>query len=184
MLVAATAACFGIFVFTVWLVRSFNLDTATQAKYGEKKAKSVGFVDLFKDKYLRMMCLFLIFSTIGAKFINFSFYTSTETMYPDETELKNFLSFFNGAVMIVSFLIQSFINDIIIGKYGLRVSLMVMPFILVIFTVGAIVSGHMFGYTEKNEEYLFFFLFIAMGNFFTLSIKDALESPAFNPHYS
>ena len=179
LLVAATIACFGIFIFTIWIVRSFNLDTATQAKYGEKEAKAVGFVDLFKDKYLRMMCFFLIFSTIAASFIEYSFYSSVGTMYPAEIELKNFVSFFNGTVMIVSFIIQSFINDIIIGKYGLRVSLMVMPFILALFTVGAIISGHMFGYEEKNDEYLFFFLFVAMGNLFTLSIKDALESPAF-----
>lgn len=179
LIVAAIIACFGILVFEIWLVRSFNLDSATKAKHGEKKVKNVGFADLFKDKYLRMMCLFLIFSTIGAKFINLSFYTATETMYSDQSDLKTFLSGFNGTVMIVSFLIQSFVNDLIIGKYGLRVSLMVMPFILALFTIGAIISGHMFGFTEKNDEYLFFFLFVAMGNLFTLSIKDALESPAF-----
>ena len=179
LIVAAIIACFGILFFQIWLVKSFNLDSATKAKHGEKEVKNVGFVDLFRDKYLRMLCLFLVFSTIAANFIEYSFYSATETMYPVENELKNFLSFFNGLVMVASFLIQSFLNDLIMGKFGLRVSLMVMPFILALFTIGAIVSGHIFGYTEKNDEYLFFFLFVACGNFFTLSIKDALESPAF-----
>lgn len=179
LLIAATIACFGIFFFTIWLVKAFNLNSATQAKHGDTKVKAVGFVDLFRDKYLRMMCLFLAFSVGAGKFIEYSFFAATETMYPVEDELKNFLSFFSGTVMLLSFFIQSFINDIIIGRFGLRVSLMVMPFILVLFTIGAIISGHMFGYTEKNDNYLFFFLFVAMGNLFTLSIKDALESPAF-----
>ncbi len=179
LIVAAIVACFGILVFTIWLVQSYNFDSATKAKFGEKKVKSVGFIDLFRDKYLRMMCFFLIFSTIAASFIEFSFYKSTGIMYPVEEELKNFLSFFNGFVMIISFVIQSFFNDIIMGRYGLKVSLMVMPFILAVFTIGAIISGLIYGYTEKNNEYLFFYLFVAMGNCFTLSIKDALESPAF-----
>ena len=179
LLIAATIACFGIFIFTIWVVKSFNLDTATQAKYGEKQAKAVKFTDLVRDKYLRMMCFFLTFSVIAGTFIEYSFFAATETMYPAEDELKNFLSFFSGTVMLLSFFIQSFINDIIIGRFGLRVSLMVMPFILVLFTVGAIISGHLFGYIEKNDNYILFFLFVAIGNLFTLSIKDALESPAF-----
>ncbi|MDA1119769.1 MAG: HEAT repeat domain-containing protein [Bacteroidetes bacterium] len=65
------------------------------------------------------------------------------------------------------------------GRYGLRVSLMVMPFILILFAIGAIISGHGFGYSEKNEDFILFFLFAASGNLLTLALKDALESPAF-----
>ncbi|MEQ9426000.1 MAG: HEAT repeat domain-containing protein [Cyclobacteriaceae bacterium] len=179
LLIVATIGCFGVFFFTIWLVRAFNLDSATQKKQGDKEVRKVSFFDLFKDKYLRMMCVFLAFSMGAGRFIEFSFLTSVEVMYPDEDDLKTFLSFFSGIVMIFSFIFQSFINDIIIGKYGLRISLMVMPFVLVLFTMGAIVSGHIFGYLEKNDDYLYFFLFVTMGNLFTLSLKDALESPAF-----
>ncbi|MDP4679291.1 MAG: HEAT repeat domain-containing protein, partial [Cyclobacteriaceae bacterium] len=100
-------------------------------------------------------------------------------MFPEELELRNFLSFFNGTIMVVSFGIQSFLNDYIIGKFGLKVSLWVMPFVLALFTIGAIISGHVFVYDIKTEEFLLFFLFSAMGRLFTASLKDALENPAF-----
>lgn len=178
LLFAAAAAAFGILVFTIWTIKEYNLDSSTKIRKTDK-VKSIGFIDLIKNRYLGMLSLFLIFSMGSAVFTNYVFYTATETMYTDETELRDFLSFFNGAIMVVSFLIQSFINDIVIGRYGLKVSLMVMPFILAIFVLGAIISGHLFVYDIKTEEYLFFFIFTGMGKLFTASLKDALENPAF-----
>ncbi|MFY0654749.1 MAG: HEAT repeat domain-containing protein [Cyclobacteriaceae bacterium] len=180
LLFISAGASFGILVFTVWIVKDFNVDSASKIRKTDK-VKPVKFIDLFRNKYLRMLSLFLIFSMGSAVFANYVFLSATETMYPDEEELRNFLSFFGGTIMVVSFLIQSFINDIIIGRYGLKVSLMVMPFILAIFTLGAIGTGHAFGYEVKDEEgyYVFFFVFTALGRLFTASLKDALENPAF-----
>ena len=180
LLVIAAGAAFGILFFTIWIVKDFNIDKSSRIRKTDK-VKPVKFIDLFKNKYLRLLSLFLIFSMGSAVFTDYVFLKATETMYPDEAELRNFLSFFNGTIMVVSFLIQSFINDIVIGKYGLKVALMVMPFILAIFTLGAIVSGHIFVYDVKTEDgaYLFFFIFTGMGKLFTASLKDALENPAF-----
>lgn len=178
LLFISAGAAFGILVFTIWIIKDFNIDSATKIRKKDK-VKPVKFIDLIKNRYLRLLSLFLIFSMGSAVFTDYVFLSATETMYPVEDELRNFLSFFNGTIMVVSFLIQSFINDIVIGKYGLKVSLMVMPFVLAIFTLGAIISGHIFVYDIKTEEYLFFFIFTGMGKLFTASLKDALENPAF-----
>jgi AAA family ATP:ADP antiporter len=178
LLFVSSLASFGVLTFTIWIVKDFNVNKVTKVKEGEKKVV-VRFSDLIKDPYLRLLSLFLIFSMGASVFVDYSFYSASDVMYPEENELKDFLSFFNGTVMIMSFLIQSFVNDLIIGKFGLKVALMTMPLILILFTVGGIVSGHIFGYEEKTELYLFFFLFTATAKAFTASLKDALESPAF-----
>lgn len=180
LLFIATGASFGILFFTIWIIKDFNIDSASRIRKADK-VKPVKFIDLFRNRYLRMLSLFLVFSMGSAVFANYVFLSATETMYPEEEELRNFLSFFGGAIMVVSFLIQSFVNDIIIGRYGLKVSLMVMPFVLAIFTLGAIGTGHAFGYEFKDEDgfYVFFFVFTALGRLFTASLKDALENPAF-----
>ncbi|MDA0194338.1 MAG: hypothetical protein O2887_04625 [Bacteroidetes bacterium] len=77
LLIAATISCFGVFFFTIWIVRVFNLDAATKVKHGEEKANTVNFLTLFKDKYLRMMCLFLAFSMAAGTFVEYTFYTAT-----------------------------------------------------------------------------------------------------------
>ncbi|MEO9967865.1 MAG: HEAT repeat domain-containing protein [Reichenbachiella sp.] len=179
LLLLSTIAAFGILIFAVLIVKDFNLDSATKIRPSDAKVRKITYLDLFKDKYLRMLCVFMIFSMASAVFANFVYLSATEIMYPDEKELRTFLSFTNGTVMVLSFIIQSFINDIIIGKYGLKVSLMVMPLILALFTLGAIFSGHLFVYDIKTEDFLFFFIFLVVGKVFTSSLKDALENPAF-----
>ncbi len=194
LLFVSSVASLGVFVFTILLTTNFNLDKATKTLSSEPKKKEdkVSYLDLFKNKYLRLLSVFLIFSMGASVFANFTFISSLEvwfklddkTLLPaemdvQEQQLSDFLSFFNAAIIILSFFIQSFINDFIIGKFGLKIALMTMPFILVIFTLGAIVSGHLFTYDIRTEEYILFFLFTASAKLFTDSLKDALENPAF-----
>ncbi len=182
LLLMAAISVLGMFVFAVIVVRNYNLDKVTQVEKGEEKQK-VSFAGIFVNPYLRMMAFFILFSMAASVFMNYTFYTATETYYPEEADLRDFLSFFNGAIMLVSFFIQSLINDWIISNWGLRIALMMMPLILILFTLGSIISGNIFGYSEatigSRAEFLYFFLFTALGKLFTASLKDALENPAF-----
>lgn len=178
LLFVSSIAALGVFIFTLYLTLNFNLNKATNTLKGEEVQK-VNFFSLMKDKYLRLLSVFLIFSMGAAVFVDYTFLSATETMYPDEEGLSTFLSFFSGFVIVLSFIIQSFINDIIIGRFGLKVALMTMPLILILFTVGAIVTGHIFGYEEKTDEFILFFVLTGTGKLFTAALKDALESPAF-----
>ena len=178
LLVISSIASLGMFIFTMLLTVNYNLDQATQLAK-TREVQKVNFFSLIKNRYLRLLCMFLIFSMGASVFVDYTFLSATETMYPDENELSTFLSFFSGAVIVVSFLIQSFINDIIIGRFGLKIALMTMPLILALFTIGAILSGHIFEYQIKTDEYLLFFVLTAVGKLFTASLKDALEGPAF-----
>ncbi|MEQ8416617.1 MAG: HEAT repeat domain-containing protein [Imperialibacter sp.] len=177
LLFISIAGAFGIFIFTLLIVKNYNLDGAT--KKVSRERPNTSYSDLFKSKYLGLLSMFLIFSASANVFVEYSFYESVNVMYPNETELSNFLSFYDGSIIVISFIIQSFLNDLIIGKFGLKVSLMVMPIVLAGLTIGAIVSGHIFGFEVKNEEYILFFLFTGLARLLTASLKDALENPAF-----
>lgn len=194
LLFVSSISALGVFVFTILLTVNYNLDKATKRapSVDSKKDSKVSYLDLFRNKYLRLLSIFLVFSMGASVFANFTFISSLETWFKlndpsltevemelQERQLSDFLSFFNAAIIILSFVIQSFINDFIIGKFGLKIALMTMPFILIIFTLGAIVSGHIFTYDIRTEEYILFFLFTASAKLFTDSLKDALENPAF-----
>lgn len=178
LLFVSAIASLGVFIFTLLLATSYNLDKVTKTLRGEEVQK-VNFLTLAKDKYLRLLSIFLVFSMGAAVFVDYTFLSATETMYPEEQDLANFLSFFSGTVIVLSFVIQSFINDFVIGKFGLKVALMTMPLILILFTLGAIIVGHMFGYETKTNEFIMFFVLTAVGKLFTAALKDALENPAF-----
>jgi len=176
ILVSAICITSALF-FLIWIVKDYDLEKFTEGRLQEMGDTS--YKQLSKNKYLRYLSLFLILSTAATVFMDFTFLTTVDTFYPEEGEMKTYLAFFKGVVMITSFIIQTFINDIIIGKYGLKVSLLVMPAILGLFVIGAIVGGFIYGYQVKNDELIYFFMFISMGRLFSAAFKDALESPAF-----
>lgn len=179
LLAMASFACFGMFIVTIFIIRNYNLDKSMRLGEGVQ-SQSVSYKDIFTNPYMRMMSLFIVFSMGASVFMQYTFISSTTTMYEaNEEELRVFLSFFNGTIMILSFFIQSFVNDKIINDYGLRVALMIMPLVLILFIGAAIIAGHIYGYEEKTENYIYFFLFTSVGKLFTASLKDALENPAF-----
>ncbi|MFY0690261.1 MAG: HEAT repeat domain-containing protein [Cyclobacteriaceae bacterium] len=185
LLFVSGVACFAILVFIILISISWNIDKSTRVGK-EEEVEKVTYGTIFKDKYTRLLSIFLIFTVGASVFIEFTFLSATETYHTNpetgaikEQDLNDFLSFFSGIVVIMSFLIQSFLNDLIIGKFGLRIALMVYPAILILFMIGAIISGHIYGYEEANKEFLFFFMFAVSGKAFTASLRDALEQPAF-----
>ena len=183
LLAISCVAAFGVMVFTILIIKDYNLDIASRIRETDD-VKEVHYSDLFKNKYMRMLSVFIIFSMGSFVFAEYMFIASTEIMYKgpgveDDTELRDFISFTSGAIMLLSFVIQSFVNDIIIERFGVRVALMVMPLVLALFIIGAIITGHVFTYEVKVDEYLYFYIFIVVGRVFTASLRDALESPAY-----
>ena len=180
---------FFVALITIRIVNSYNLDktrmesAALKARTSEgqknKHLSSVSYLDLFRNKYFLTLSAFLLFSVCASKFNEHTYRTAMFTWYEgDQIQLNRAYSTIDGIIIVVSFLIQTFINDFIIGRYGLRISLMVMPFLLGLFTVGSIVSGHVFGY-EAGNSFFIFFSFAMMGRILATSLRDALENPAF-----
>jgi AAA family ATP:ADP antiporter len=187
LLFVAGFAAAGILYFTVYISIYWNINKVTEKVKGEKLQK-ISYPWIFKNRFTRLLSLFLIFSAGAAVFVDYTFYSTVEIYFTDpitsevkQQDLNDFLSFFGGTIIIMSFVIQSFINDIIIGRFGLKIALMTMPVILILFTVGSIVTGHVFGYEVMTEggEFLLFFMFAVSAKAFTFSLRDALESPAF-----
>ncbi len=186
LITLSAIAAVGMMIFVVLIIRNYNLDKSTyinnkftKVKSSESK-QSVSYLQIFTNPYMRLMSLFIVFSMGASVFVEFTFISSTTIMMEEnEGALRNFLGYFNGTIMIFSFIIQSFVNDRIINDYGLRVALMVMPLVLILFIVAAVISGHIYGYEIKTENYIYFFLFTSVGKLLTASLKDALENPAF-----
>ncbi|MGB5929177.1 MAG: hypothetical protein WBH03_13445 [Cyclobacteriaceae bacterium] len=138
---------------------------------------------LVRNRYIGYLSLFLIFSMVASYFVDFSFLTVTQRQYPSETDLASFLAVFNGAIMILSFLIQTFVNDRIIGTYGIKISLLILPFILAVFTLASIFSGNFYSTFASNPGFIWFFLSVALSKLFTSSLRDALENPTFKLYF-
>lgn len=170
----------GVFLIVITLNFNLSIGESTE-KTQNTKTERTTFKVLFKDNYIVLLSMFLLFSMVTFTFIQYSFQTVASLQYPNENELRNFLATFHLGYLILSFIMQTFVNDKIIGVYGLKVALFILPIIIGFFTLCAIVAGTIFGYSpiDAPTTFIWFFLFIAITRLFNYSIRDALENPTF-----
>lgn len=112
-------------------------------------------------------------------FVDYSFMNVAEQQYPNEKQLASFLGVFEGSIMILSLIIQTFVNERLLSMYGMKVALLILPVILMVFTGLALVSGYYFGFEVTEPSFIWFFLFIALSKLFGTTLREATENPVF-----
>lgn len=155
----------------------------------ESEIKKLSLPQFLGNRYIMLLSLFIIVSIVALRFVDYSFFnatTGTGQFTSRGQDLPTFLSLFEATVVIVSFLFTTFVTDRINQDYGLRVSLIINPILLIIFTVSALGLGWFFGYdisTGEKSTIAFFFIAVAMSKLFINSLRDALDSPTFKFYY-
>ncbi len=136
-----------------------------------------------KNPYIVMMALFVFISMLVQFFVEFSFMKTVNNQYPGEHELTNFFGFFMGTLLIFSFVFKSFLYGKLIQMYGLKVNLLILPIVLVFFTVIAAIMGTLDSYEGAPNTFVLFFMFIISSKLFAQSLRVSIEVPAFKTFY-
>ncbi len=134
---------------------------------------------MFSDKYIMVMSVVLMVSMSAFILNQFSFQQMVKEQYADQRALTDFMAFFTAAVYGLSLIMQTFVNQRIIGNYGLRTSLFILPIVLAVFSVGSIITGSIFGFHKEGSPagFIYFFLFMAMSRLFNWTLRESLEVP-------
>lgn len=149
----------------------------------EEEHEKIGNFQFLKNRYLVLMSLFIILSLAALRFVDYSFYNATVNQF-DSNDIPYFLSLFEALIVIFSFLFTTFATDRILQDYGLRVTLLITPVMLLIFTGGALALGFFFGFDKTSGGSLvFFFIMVAMSKLLANSLHEAVDSPAFKFYY-
>ncbi len=151
----------------------------------ESEIKKLSIVEYFGNRYILTLSLFIIVSTVALRFVDYSFFNISQVQFEGDS-LPYFLSFFEATVVIFSFLFTTFFTDRINHDYGLRVSLLINPILLILFTVSALGLGYFFGFdplVTGRSSVVYFFIAVAMGKLFLNSLKDAIDNPTFKFYY-
>ncbi|MBT1704855.1 hypothetical protein [Chryseosolibacter indicus] len=171
-------ASISIFLFLFVYLSLRHVNKVLTFSQERKMYKKLELYDFVKNRYIMYMSLFIIFSMIAVNFVDYSFLNVT-TLYMDTERLANFISLFEGTVVIFSFLVDVFATDRINHEYGMRVSLLINPLLIGAFTVIALVVGLIFGYSPTDSSFVVYFMVIAMSKLFIRSLKEAIDNPTF-----
>ncbi len=150
----------------------------------EKENKKLNIFSLLSYRYIFLLAAFIVVSFAALRFIDYSFYNVTTTFFAaNPAGIPTFLSLFEATIVITGFLFGMFAADRIQEEYGLRISLLINPLLLIIFTGGALALGLVFGYAGNSPSVIFFFIAIAMSKLFVNALRDSLDSPVFKFYY-
>ena len=169
----------GVLLFTI--SSRFTLAKNDPREFDAQVREETSMKRTFSDPYILLMSVLLLVSMTAFVFNQFAFQQMVQVQYPDQRELTNFNAFFMAAVYGLSLFMQTFINNRIIGNYGLRISLLILPFVLAVFSIGSVVAGFSFGFDKGTSPtgFIYFFLFVAMSRLFNWTLRDSLETPVF-----
>lgn len=149
----------------------------------EKEEKSETFVHLLRKRYIFLMSLFVMLSMLIAFFIYYSFMAATAVKYPEPKDLAKFLGVFIGTIMVFSLIFKTFIYSRLIDNYGLKVSLLIHPILLLLFTLVIVAIGNFMTFDYNSGSFTLFFLLVALSRLFNVSLKSSVEMPSFKLLY-
>lgn len=170
----------------VIIARKFNIDKALVDEQQENKdieQEQVKLKHFVKNPYILYMALFVVFSMFAAFFVQYSFLVVTNEQYPLEDDLAKYLGFFTGSMMIFTFIVKTFVYSKLMKTYGLKISLILSPALLALFTGIAVIAGYFGGFEASSAGFIYFFLLISLSKLFNKTLKDALEVPSFKLLY-
>ena len=174
-LLISAVSLFGAFVSAFLMTIRFEfLDRKAKLTASSKQEKPKP-----RKDYVLLMSAFVICSALSAYFVDFTFLNVASEKFQNKEDLANYLSFFGGTIIVFAFLIQTFINDLILEQYGLKIALLILPVLLFLFTLTATFAGNLFGFTvdEAGDNFLIFFVIVSMSKLFVDGLRDSLENP-------
>ncbi len=165
-----------LFILLFLYLNARHLSKATSFAHEKTIYKKLTIREFTQNRYIVFMSLFIIFSMMAATFVDYSFFNVT-TLQMDTASLANFISYFEGTIVVFCFLFQVIATDRIQSIYGMRVSLLVSPVLVGLFTVAALLLGMIFGYSPADNYFVIFFMMIAVSKLLIRSLKEALDNP-------
>lgn len=183
LLIASVVSVLLSAVFLIILISKFDLKQGHAEKQTKEVREETRLSKLLKDNYVRILSGFLLFSMMCFIIIQYTFQDALSSQYPNEEELRNFISFFEAFILIFMLILQAFVNDRILSEYGIKVALFLLPIVILFFTLITIFVGHFFGYDSGTDTFIYFFLAITLTRLFSKSLRDALENPTFKLYF-
>jgi len=142
------------------------------------KSGSAGPIRLFSHRYTASMASFVVIGVAVSVLLHFEFLSVTQNRFPGGKELVEFLGFFLGIGVMLAWILKRFLFHWIKRKFGIRMTLLFLPVVLLLLTIPASIFGEGSGYGGGLQMFAYFFLLVVLSNLFSRSMKDSMEQPS------
>lgn len=99
------------------------------------------FIELFNEKYVRLIFLMSFFAVLSYFVIDYGFYSVIRVQFDTPDSLAQFIGYFWMSVYIISFIIRLFFTNKILGQFGLKTGLLILPIAFGLLSFGLLISS-------------------------------------------
>jgi AAA family ATP:ADP antiporter len=147
---------------------------ATHEAQGAEDVASTGLVRLMRERYTRLLAGLTIFSMGAFYLIEFVFMRDMQVAGQGNPEqIAAFIGLFSGLAEGLNFILKTFFSGRFVNKFGVRVSLVVLPAFLLVGSLGWVTVGWVLGLSVIARYFI-------LGNKFVDTIyRTAVHDPGF-----
>lgn len=177
LLLAAACAGGGALLCLSAITRNFaGLHRQEQAESAAEDEPPAANPRLFQDSYIQLIFGMFVLMAFGSYFVDNIFYNRLESYYPNADQLASFLGLFNGLLGGFSLLIQLFVANRVLQRYGVRTAVILTPLLLLLPTLLFVLTGSVWGVTPLH-------FWLAVGMNLTLLVLSDSDNTAANLLY-
>jgi ATP/ADP translocase/HEAT repeat protein len=126
----------GLCLVVVFFVKRYQRGDAKKdtKKTDKRKKAKVGYIEslrlLRKNRHLIFLSGIMISAIVVTTLIDFQFNSVIDNRFPEKDEKTAFYGMFFAVLMVFSFLMHNFSTNRILRKFGIRIALLIAPFLL------------------------------------------------------
>jgi ATP/ADP translocase/HEAT repeat protein len=140
LLFLAAGAMAGALVVLRAIAQAFAAKLVASPAAGPAEAKEPA-SSLFKNRYVLLIFSLVVLWWFAFYFLDNAFYGAAAAQYPSAEQLASFLGLFLAVLGVMTLLSNTFLTGPVISRYGLRVSLLILPVGLLIGAGAMAVTG-------------------------------------------
>ncbi len=154
-----------------------------QGRVYRNRSGSAGPIRLFSHRYTALMASFVVVGVAISVLLHYQFLSVSQNRFQGGSQLIEFLGLFFGIAVLLAWLMKRFLFNWIKSKFGIKMTLLLMPVLLLLLTIPAAIFGESYGYGGEIQLFAYFFLLVVLSNLFSRSMKESLEHPSMNLIY-
>jgi len=141
----------------------------------DQQAKDSG--SIFKNRYFLFIFILALFPLFATFYVDFIFLGQVKLQFVNAKVISGFISIFMGSMSVAEFILKTFVSGRVMTKYGLLLSLLLLPVLLAFSTTLAAVLGTFYGTVGL------FFSFIILSRLFVRVVRTLFFDPSFQILY-
>jgi hypothetical protein len=170
------AICCLIFIIIIYSFLSKRLEYVEEVKEEDTVDSLISLLsEIPLKKTVFTVVIFSTLSVLTYVFIEYTFLSALDKIYSDENHLRQFMSFFLAAIMVISLLFKLFVYQNLIKSFKINKALQLSPLFIVLMLLAINTLLIMPQYNNITNPYSLVFLCIVFSRFFSYLLRESFE---------